>query len=104
MPRGAVWPKTIVTSALGKERGETVNASRWSEGAAVTGALGGGRRASAAAVYPVIACAERCRGSYCKGFRRKIAGQSALLGSRGGAESIGLFSRDTLPKRRHKEF
>jgi len=68
VPRGAVWPKIVVASALGKQRGETTNASRCSEGAAVTGALGGGCCVRAAAVYPVLACGERCQGSYCKGF------------------------------------
>lgn len=103
VPRGAVWPKIIVTSALGKT-GETVNASRWSEGAAATGALGGGCCVSAAGVNLVLACVWRWQGSCCKGFRRKITGQSALLGGEEGAGSIGFFSRGALPKCKHEEF
>lgn len=65
------------------------------------GALGDGHRVSAAAAQPVHACAEGCQGSCCKGFWRKVTGQSAHLGSKGGAESIGLFFRGGLPKYKH---
>lgn len=68
-----------------EERGETVNASRWSEGAAVTGALGGDWCVSAADVCPALARSDRWQGSCCKGFRGKKTRQFVLLGSKGEA-------------------
>lgn len=68
-----------------EERGGTVNASRWSEGAAVTGALGGDGCVSAAGVCPGLACSDRWQGSCCKGFQGKITGQFVLLESKGKA-------------------
>lgn len=51
----------------------------------MTGALGGGWCVSAAEVCPVLTCSDSCQGSSCEGFRGRITGQSALLGSKGGA-------------------